>query len=71
MGNDSPPHLSPNLQIKMTKRKSRSKMGLLNTLQEPERDPDPGPEQQPHQGRPPGQLPQDDAPGVPLLAGTL
>ena len=33
---DSPPHLSPNLsfnlQIKMPKRKSRSKMGLLNTL---------------------------------------
>ena len=37
MGIDSPPHLSPNLhfnlQIKMSKRKSRSKMGLLNTLQ--------------------------------------
>ena len=33
MGKDSPPHLSPNLQIKMPKRKSRSEMGLLNTLQ--------------------------------------
>ena len=38
MGNDSPPHFSPNLQfnlqIKMPKHKSRSEMGLLNTLQE-------------------------------------
>ena len=37
MGNDSPPHSIPNLhfnlQIKMLKRKSRSEMGLLNTLQ--------------------------------------
>ena len=33
MENDSPPHLSPNLQVKMPKRKSRSEMGLLNTLQ--------------------------------------
>ena len=37
MGNDGPPHLSPNLhfnlQIKMQKRNSRSQMGLLNTLQ--------------------------------------
>ena len=33
-GDDSPPpYLSPNLQIKMPKRKSRSEMGLLNTLQ--------------------------------------
>ena len=31
IGNDSPPHLNPNLQIKMPKRKS--KMGLMNTLQ--------------------------------------
>ena len=35
--NDSPPHLRLNLhfnlQIKMPKRKSRSEMGLLNTLQ--------------------------------------
>ena len=38
MGNDSPPHLSPNsnfnLPIKMPKRKSRSEIGLLNSLQE-------------------------------------
>ena len=38
MGNDSPPHLRPNLnfnlQIKMPKLKSRWEMGLLNTLQE-------------------------------------
>ena len=37
MGNDSPPHLSPNLhfnlQIKMIKHKLRSQVGLLNTLQ--------------------------------------
>ena len=37
MGNDSPPHLNPNfhfnVQMKMLKRKSRSEMGLLNTLQ--------------------------------------
>ena len=33
MGNGSPPHMSPNLEIKMPKRKSRSEMGLLNTLQ--------------------------------------
>ena len=33
MGNDSPPHLSFNFQITMPKRKSRSEMGLLNTLQ--------------------------------------
>ena len=37
MENDSSPHLSPNLhlnvQIKMSKGKSRSEMGLLNTLQ--------------------------------------
>ena len=37
MGNDSSPHLRSNLYfnlgIKMPKRKSRSKMGLLNTLQ--------------------------------------
>ena len=37
MGNDRPPNLSPNLhfnlQTKMPKRKSRSEMGLLNTLQ--------------------------------------
>ena len=37
MENDSPPHLSSNLhfnsEIKMPKRKSRSIMGLLNTLQ--------------------------------------
>ena len=37
MGNDCPPLLSPNfnfnLQIKMPKHKSRSEMGLLNTLQ--------------------------------------
>ena len=33
MGNDSPPHLSPNLHIQMPKRKSRSEMGLLITLQ--------------------------------------
>ena len=32
--NDSPPHISPNLQIKMPIRKLRSEMGLLNTLQE-------------------------------------
>ena len=31
--NDSSPHLSPNLQIKMPKRKLRCEMGLLNTLQ--------------------------------------
>ena len=39
MGNDSPPHLSPNLhsnlQIKMPKRKSEK--GLLNTLQKDDR----------------------------------
>ena len=38
MGNDSPPHLGPNLQfnlkIKMLKHKSRSEMGLLNILQD-------------------------------------
>ena len=38
MGNDSPPHLSLNLQlnlqIRISKHKSRSEMGLLNTLQE-------------------------------------
>ena len=34
MGNDSPPHSRPNLQIKMPKCKSRPVMGLLNTLQE-------------------------------------
>ena len=38
MGNESPLHLSTNLhfnfQIKVPKRKSRSEMGLLNTLQE-------------------------------------
>ena len=37
MGNDSAPHLSPNLhlnsQMKMQKLESRSEMGLLNTLQ--------------------------------------
>ena len=37
MGNDSPPHSSPNLHLnlkfKMLKRKLRSEMGLLNTLQ--------------------------------------
>ena len=37
MGKDCHPHLSPNfhfnLQIKMFKRKLRSEMGLLNTLQ--------------------------------------
>ena len=33
MGNDSPPHLSPNLQIEMSKHKLRSEIGLLNTLQ--------------------------------------
>ena len=36
MGNDSPPHLNPNLhlnlQIKLLKRKLRSDRGLLNTL---------------------------------------
>ena len=36
--NDSPPHLSPNLhfnlQIEIPKHKSRSEMGLLNTLQD-------------------------------------
>ena len=31
--NDSPPDLSPNLQIKMLRHKLRSEMGLLNTLQ--------------------------------------
>ena len=39
MGDDSPPPLSPNLhfnlQIELPKRKSRSEMGLLNTLQYP------------------------------------
>ena len=34
MGNDTPPHLSPNLQMKMSKRKLRSEMGLFNTVQE-------------------------------------
>ena len=34
MGNDSPPHLSSNLQIKVPKHILRSDMGLLNTLQE-------------------------------------
>ena len=38
MGNDSPPHLSPNLhfnfQIKMPKPKLRAKIGLLKTLQQ-------------------------------------
>ena len=37
MENDCPRHLSPNLhfnlQVKMPKRKPRSKVGLLNTLQ--------------------------------------
>ena len=41
MGNESPPHMSSNiinymhlnLQIKMPKHKSRSEIGLLNTLQ--------------------------------------
>ena len=35
MGNDSLPHLSPNLNLnlQMLKQKSRSEMGLLNTLQ--------------------------------------
>ena len=37
MGNDTTPHLNPNLnfnlQIKIPKRKLRSEMGLLNTLQ--------------------------------------
>ena len=33
MGNYSSSHLSPNFQIKIQKRKSRSEMGLLNTLQ--------------------------------------
>ena len=33
MGNDSPPHLSPNWQIKMPKCKLRSEMGLLYTHQ--------------------------------------
>ena len=33
-GDDSPPpYLSPNLQIKMPKRKSRVEIGLFNTLQ--------------------------------------
>ena len=33
MGDDSPPHLNFNLEIKTPKRKSRYEMGLLNTLQ--------------------------------------
>ena len=46
MGNDSPPHLSPNLhlnlEIKMPKRKSRSEMGLLNPLQQGAREEEEG-----------------------------